>query len=249
MFKELSELSVAHLALVVVAFVALCAMLTVAAWVAAVQWRRVQQSEQEYVFKNALLERGLSVEQVERLLVPAKPEPPAPAPVPPAEAKTPPPQVVRLEPPRQKPKSRFMGYYIVTALFVISVIAVANNPARHAPESAKVLVPDRPQVLLTSGGSGSCRVYIDGADFFPIGARWNAVVLSRSNRNASGELKVEAIAPKPTTEGPTPNFCDVQVNALSGSGEYTVQVSAIDLHNRRAETTFRVQVKAPSIWK
>jgi hypothetical protein len=142
-----------------------------------------------------------------------------------------------------------MGYYIVTALFVISVIGVANNPGRHAPESAKLLVPDRPQVLLPPGGSASCRVYVDGPDFLPVGARWNAVVLSRNNRT-TGELKVEAVAPAPSPiDGRTPNYCDVQVNALSGSGEFTVQVSSIDLHNRRAETTFRVQVRAPSIWK
>lgn len=235
MLKELAELSFGHAALLTVAFVAVCAMVSVIAYAVAVQWRRVQQSEQEYAFKNTLLERGLPAAEVERLslrhtLLPTQPGP-APAAGPPS-------------PPRTKPRNRFLSYYIVTAVFVVTVVAIVHGPGRPRPESGRLLVPDRPVVTLPANGSGSCRVYIDTAHFFPHGARWNAVVLTRGNGRTPAELKVEAIPPKPTPEVPAPNYCDVQLQAVSGSGEFTVQVSAISPDGQRAETTFKVQVKS-----
>jgi hypothetical protein len=235
--KELSELSFGHAALLTVAFVAVCAMLSVIAYLVAVQWRRVQQSEQEYAFKNSLLERGLPPAEVERLslrqtMLPTGPAPGAAPTVTPSNA------------PRPRTRNRFLSYYVVTAVFVVAVVAIVNTSNRPRSDASKPLMPDRPVVLLQPGGSGTCRVFIDNGQFFPHGVRWNAVVLTRGNGRTPAELKVEAVPPKPTPDAPAPNFCDVNVTAVSGSGEFTVQVSAIDLQGKRAETTFKVQVKS-----
>jgi hypothetical protein len=142
----------------------------------------------------------------------------------------------------------FSGLALVfLALFgsIALLVHVASSSDSGRGREGQHLAPERWVVAVPAGGSSCCRVNVHRGYLCQEGSvDLTAVVIAQSD--PTSKLRVQAKPQQLQLSAPGPLSCAIELQALCGTGDFTIQVTAVDRRQRRVDTTFTVQVRPTS---
>ena len=237
MGAELLELVSAHRTVLVLAAILLTA-------IGVVQWRKTRSAELDAANIAELLERGLPVGEIVVLLR--------------AKATTHRGVLEQFGDKSGSAKAAIISAIVMLVPAVLGMLAVSREAFVHRPHFRQhqtgllsaprdsrrlsfALIPERPIVFLNETGSDSCRVFV--TDSHAVHG-WQVAATVSAQDNADGELLVETmpVAVLQAEQETSQRYCDVRLQAVRGTGHFTVQVTATNPYSQQAQTTFSVQV-------